>query len=1008
MGFRHASLGGFLLLLLGANGLAQEQAGALEGTVRDATGSVVAGALVEATSAAGARLTVNTDERGFYRMPAVPPGRWDLEASKSGFQPARVEGVRLALGQLLTIDLPLEHVEATEEVEVVAEAPLVDVRQSARFTNIRDEDIEKMPKGRDFTSLVTQAPGANWEKKTGGLSIDGATDSENRYMVDGIETTHIAYGISGMGVVTDFVEEVQVKSSGYTAEYGGATGGVLNVLTKSGTNTWQGAAWTYFRGDPLGYPIQDRWDRRVAPDYADGRPSLRRVPTDPGRAEYVVYPKDDVTHWEPGFSLGGPVLRDRVWFFASYNPSFQRQSRTVTLAADESVVDGRHRFDVHNAVANVTAQLGSQTRARVAFNNGKSIWDRALPGLDGLDDPRTHYDYREMWPNWSLSGNLDYVASSSLYLAVRGGYHYQDFYNEGIPQGVRYIFMTSNAGMPDVPEPLQQTAGYMNMFTNYEARKEEDTRLAFQADATWFVNAGGRHALKAGVQYNRFGERIDSGNNGNVVWLGWDRSVEGQRGRYGYYQVLTNEIDPERGSLYYGDVHSNNWALFVQDAWTLGDRLTLNLGLRAEHEQVPSYSTDPAVPGTAIEFSFADKLAPRLGFAWDPQGDGRLKVYGSWGLFYDTMKLWLPWGAFGGFHQVWYGFGLDTAEWPALVDAPGCPPDCPGDRIYGPLDFSRLLNDPENNQIDPDLQAYRLQEATAGVEYAVTPTLSVAARYIHKQLDWAVEDIGDLDADQNPIYAIGNPGFGRATVAHVFEDGTTVDYPRARRDYDAVEVSADKRYAEEWSLRLSYLWSRLRGNYSGLVDGDFNGLISPNLSFAFDHRIMMFNEAGTPIDGPLPTDRPHQLKMQLVCDFPFGTTVGLNGYLASGTPVSRSANFIPPHNFPVLYRNRESDGRTPTFSQLDLYLQQEFGLGGSKKLQILANILNVFDQGTAVNRFPWQMESGAVSVTTDEFFRGIDTEALIAEQGLYQDPRFLMDSEFQLPREIRIGVRFVF
>ena len=193
---------------------------------------------------------------------------------------------------------------------------------------------------------------------------------------------------------------------------------------------------------------------------------------------------------------------------------------------------------------------------------------------------------------------------------------------------------------------------YENILTNYDVRKDEITRLSLQGDVTWFVDAAGHHALKAGVQYNRLGEILDAGHSGNVVYLFWDRSFAGQRGPYGYYQVFSNEIDPERGWLDYGDVHTPNWALFVQDSWTLAERLTLNVGLRAEREKVPSYATDPDIPKTAIEFSFADKLAPRLGFAWDVTGDGSLKLFGSWGVFYDTMKLYMPSGSFGGTHAV--------------------------------------------------------------------------------------------------------------------------------------------------------------------------------------------------------------------------------------------------------------------------------------------------------------------------------------------------------------------
>ena len=138
-----------------------------------------------------------------------------------------------------------------EPVEVTAESPLVDVRQSARAVSIRDEQVELLPHGRDFTTIVTQAPGANNEQRLGGLSIDGASAGENRYIIDGVETTDLQNGTSGKQLIADFIEEVQVKSSGYTAEYGGATGGVVNVITKSGSNDFHGSALFSYEGSAL-------------------------------------------------------------------------------------------------------------------------------------------------------------------------------------------------------------------------------------------------------------------------------------------------------------------------------------------------------------------------------------------------------------------------------------------------------------------------------------------------------------------------------------------------------------------------------------------------------------------------------------------------------------------------------------------------------------------------------------------------------------------------------------
>ena len=246
--------------------LAQETRATIEGVVRDAQGAVMPGVMVEAQNlTSGATVSTTTDGTGTFRFPALASGRYNVTATLDGFVPARVDAVEALLGQIKQVEFDLKIGGLTEEVQVTAESPLVDVKQSARSTNIREEQLELLPKGRDFTSVVTQAAGANNEVRLGGLSIDGASAGENRFIVDGVETTNLQDGTSGRQMITDFVEEVQVKSSGYTAEFGGATGGVVNVITKSGTNTFPARRSTTTRAArSAGAAIRSRAARRSA------------------------------------------------------------------------------------------------------------------------------------------------------------------------------------------------------------------------------------------------------------------------------------------------------------------------------------------------------------------------------------------------------------------------------------------------------------------------------------------------------------------------------------------------------------------------------------------------------------------------------------------------------------------------------------------------------------------------------------------------------------------------
>jgi hypothetical protein len=983
-------------LLMALPAVAQEQRGAIEGVVKDAQGGAVVGATVVAKSVTGIAVEAVSDATGTYRFNALPPGRYDITANLSGFAPGKVQNIDLRLGQQLNINVTLQPSGVAETVQVVAESPLIAITQSARATSLRGEDIEKMPKGRDFSSLVAQAPGANVEDQkfgTGNISIDGSSGSENRFIIDGAESTNLQSGISGKRLITDFVDEVQVKSSGYTAEYGGSTGGVINVVTKSGSNSFRGDVGMYWSSDVLD---------------GDYRPTLRLSPTNSDAAEYVTYPKDSYNRLEPGFTLGGPIAKDKVWFFVGYNPSFRPYDRTAPFSNGTQTTERQKQTDQYLA-ANITAQLSSQLRARAAYNMSNRRTNGTLPNQDGSSAPTTDFGTNDVLPNSSASLTFDYTPSNKVFMSLRGGYYRANHFTEGISTDTWYLFRTTNIGMAGIPAQYQHVTNYQNIPTNSATTRDIQERANAQFDTTFFFTGGGQHQLKAGVQYDRIGNNILSGEQSNLIRLYWGRTLAGVTGTYGYYRVRSNGVLPDQGFIVQGDIHENNFGLFVQDAWTIGSRFTLNLGLRTESEHVPAYTTGSDVLKNPINFNFGDKIAPRAGFAWDVKGDGKTKVYGSWGIFYDIMKLELPQGSWGGQKWLEYWYTLDTYQFDTL-DVAGCPPACPGTFFQGPTDFRHPSAFQGEGGVDPNLKPMKLQEAVAGVEREIAPTLSVSARYVHKQLDRAIEDVGVLDPQGNEVYTIANPGFGlRASFTPEGGDHA-ITYPKAERKYDAVELSLNKRMANHWSGRFSYMWSRLYGNYPGLAQSDENGRVSPNVGRSFDHPLMAFDETGTPSYGDLPTDRTHQLKAQLIYDFKFGLSAGLGWYGATGIPRTREVAWNPSSGYTLQYLGRNSDGRLPFLTQADLYLQQEIKLGDRNRLVFSANITNLLNQDTATNYFQTQNASGAVVDVpeTTVLYQGADFQKLMAEQGMPIDPRFLKDNAYQAPRSIRLGVRFLF
>ncbi len=246
---RARTLAALMALLLCASPLAaQETRGSIEGIVKDNSGGVLPGATVEAKSAA-ATLTTVTDAAGVFRFPSLSPGSYELTATLQGFKPVKSDVVELTLGQVLKLNLAMELGALSESVQITAESPLIDVKNSAAGQNINAAFIDRLPKGRDFTSLVTLAPGANQESRSGGISIDGASASENKCVHRRRGHDQPPHRRLRQTLLTEFVEQVQVKSSGYAAEFGGSTGGVVNVVTKSGSNLFHGDVGTYFQND---------------------------------------------------------------------------------------------------------------------------------------------------------------------------------------------------------------------------------------------------------------------------------------------------------------------------------------------------------------------------------------------------------------------------------------------------------------------------------------------------------------------------------------------------------------------------------------------------------------------------------------------------------------------------------------------------------------------------------------------------------------------------------------
>ncbi len=1003
---------------------AQEQRGSIEGIITDPSGAAVPGAVVEARSPSLIGISTSVaDSSGLYRFPALPPGYYHLRATLSGFAPSETGGIAVTLGKNLKIDMTMKVGAQTEEVTVVGESPVIDIKSSASAKSLTREFFEVIPKGRDFLSIVNLAPGANMEEKAGGITIDGASGAENNYILDGIDTTNLQTGVRAKPVVFDVIEEVQVKSSGYNAEYGGAIGGVINVITRSGANKFFGEVGTYYLNSDLnGTPrdflrlgLQDSTKAEYVPTQND----CKDAPGSP------CFFKDAVSRFEPGFVLGGPLQKDKYWFLVSYIPEFRNADRTVTFQSTREVKTFREKYTAHNLTAKLSAQFSNSLRGNVVANVRPDKFEGRLPSLAGTDSPTFPFETlgRER-PNASYSMNLDWVASNKLYFNLRGGYFSYDLRDTGIPDQVQHIFSESNqvpsangiltaAEVASIPANLRFARGYADVFTNSAFVKDNQNRLGANLDGTYYAQAGGRHTFKAGIQLNRIGNNVDQGEQKDRVTLGWATFWTGLTGAsagkdfagtYGYYSF--------RQFKRLGDIHANLIAVFLQDSWEIKNRLTLNLGIRAEREDVPSFNET----GVPIQWGFGDKLAPRAGFAYDVKGDGRTKLYGSYGIFYDNMKLEMPRGSFGGERWIERYYTLDTPNWTGIGDG-----NYPGTFIEEVNWRNTAI---ELGLLDPKIEPMQNHEFTLGLERQLGAKTSVGVRYVRKRLDRTIEDVGVL-GPSGEEYFIANPGYRVASFTLGAVCPSCPPVPPARRDFDSVELRFTRRFADRWSLDAAYLWSRLYGNYNGLANSDElrtaagndiagagndprtlgGGRTSPNVNRAFDLIYDSFTETGALNYGNLPVDRPHQVKISASYSFPFNLNAGVFFYGSSGTPNTTQTTIIG--GVPVFYQGRNDLGRSPFTTQTDLYLAYDIKLGGSKKVQLSMNVFNLLDQNTETRLWPNRYRDRIV-LTNEQFFAGFDADARAAATARRPDAQYGLPHLYQPPREVRLGLRFAF
>jgi hypothetical protein len=1074
-----------LCFILAGASFGQETTGGIEGQIKDSAGALVPNVTVTVTDTnrasgttttgvgAGFRRTITSNDEGFFRLLQVPPGSYLVVTSATGgFGEARYENVTVAIGQTTRLDIVVNPGGAVNTVDVtVSDAPPVDTSNNAIQTSINAQKIELLPKGTGFTSLLKTVPGTRPESRTGGFSVDGASGGENVFVLDGQEITNYRTGTLNdtFNLPTQLVQEVQVKSSGFNAEYGGATGGVISVVSRGGNNDFHGEFGMQFDTPKLNGNPRPLLGGTASANFFTSTP------------EYFNPPKLQGTNVFPTANLSGPIVKDRLWFFGSYSPQYLLTEATTQYFTNQAAATRtllatqvyRRKTTNEYAFGRLDSTPFDKLRLTGTFLWNPVIQEGSLPGtgfsnvtssayvFNNAGIPTANFgadggilsepDYR---PKQGGRQNSNVVTFSGVYtptsnIVIDGRYN-RGFLNEKlgnyfVPRVIQVFECVYATGTPSSTFPCSTTGA------NSVTVKDVSIRETYEFSGTYIADFAGRHEFKGGYQRYTIFNDVQSGNN--------------QIGRLSFFVGPSNLISARQPGIQSSQNAIGSGALrrtgtngsgsnlsqgvFVQDKWQPITRLTLNLGVRFEAENLPTFNGIPS----GVDFGWTDKIAPRLGFAYDIFGDGKTKAFGSYGKFFDRVKFALPRGLFGGdifledYFEIFPGQTASDFNLGNVVGSFSGPSVCPSTGTIAPGALSRCqrnlrvnANEPGaspflNGAVDPNLEPFQQTELTFGLERQIGRDYVLKGRYTYKNVDQAVEDAGIVNTLGSEAYIIGNPGQG----LHL-ETLKALGYQRSttpKRRYDGVEVVFEKRLSNNYYFNANYTWSRLHGNYTGLSSSDeahlVDGRLSPGVSRAFDLPFIGFTATGELDNGPLPTDRPHVFNIYGAYIFNWmgsksnSTEFSAFQTVTSGTPMTTSI-YGQSSVTPQIFYPRGDLGRSPTFSQTDFNVTHRYRFGRDNRFTIAGdlNITNLLDQDTVTAIYP-TMNTTTSRPNDAAFFTPCPGTCSRDYANAYtsgalltpilnrintiagaKDARYKLPQLFQGPRAVRFGFRLLF
>ena len=841
----------------------------IEGVVSDATGAVLQGATVTLSGSTliGGSRSVNSDLGGNYRFSALPAGVYELTANAPAFSGVRRGEVQLAANTTATIDLRLQLATVQGTVNVSAPAPIIDVKASAAPVTLDQQMLFNLPNDRSVVDVINLAPGisrhAAFGAGTPGNIALGGTQGSNGLLIDGINVTEPALGGARVTFDYNWIQEIQIVALGAPAEYGRTTGATVDAVLRSGTNRFAGLADS--RTTRTGWT-------------ADNTPT------------HTLTPRQILSWWDSGLQLGGPIHRDRLWFFSGFH-YYRNADRPFGLTGPDFTSERSARF-----IAKTTASIRPKLMIESLLEHERHTIDNAELSLFL---PTTAAAYRMRQSDVAWNARLRWTTAGRMLDVRTRGYDSPRAFDSMLPGG--------NSG-PAPHYDLATDVGSVNtQKLGHADRKSESIAGSVTQYAEGFL--GRSHDFKVGVEYQRGTGRDAGGYPGNRYYLDYASEP--------YFAYLWD------GNVVESTNHET--AVYAQDRWAVNARVTLNVGLRFDANR-------GSVPDTGSVFS-TTPISPRLGLAWDVMEDHRTVVRAGYGRYFDPL--------YGSHYSFRDRRGIHP-EILAMVTGPNQFVEIQRN------DFSRFrattdLSQPYAAQTFAGIEREVFPSVSVQAQYIDrrfrdfigTIDAGSAWRPVDR-VDPGPDGLGGTGDDGGALtlYELSNPGSTDVVVTNP---------PAAFRDYKALQIVGRKRYSQNWQSIASATWSRTNGTVSS-AGNQGNAML--------DHYDLgwfgAFTDPNHLVNKSAPV-KATELKFEGTYHAPWagGTNLSAIVRVVSGSPWRRTALFrgLGPAETVLV----ETVSRyLPRQRTLDLRIEKTLHFGPAS-MGVYVDVFNVANRGAATS-----------------------------------------------------------